>query len=157
MYAEIFAADPNSAEQVDFNQRRSSSSKKTKSRFADLLEENGRQVQKEKSFKKKNRTDHMNKTSAEKNRGRNNNEPNNAQANKELEDLKKRLKKELKLDDPQKASELALFMFENDLNLEEMLNFLNGAEFSAQDSELSAESKAELINLLNNELNAENG
>lgn len=157
MYAEIFAVDLNSADQTDFDKRRSFYSRKNKSRFADLLEENGRQVKKEKSFKKKKRADHMNKTSAEKNTGRNKNEPNNVQTNKELEDLKKRLKKELELDDPQRASELVLFMLENDLNLEEMLNFLNEAEFSAQVSELSAESKAELTNLLNTELNAENG
>ncbi|MEC9490004.1 MAG: flagellar hook-length control protein FliK [Halanaerobiales bacterium] len=148
MYAEISAVDVNSADQADFNQKRSSSSRKNKSRFADLLKENGRRVQKEKSLKKKSRAEHMNKTSAEKNTGR---------SKKELKDLKERLNKELELDDPQRASELALFMLENDLNLEELLNFFPGAGISAESSELSAENKTELTELFNTELTAENG
>lgn len=144
MYAEIFAPDLSSAEPKEFRAKNNSSPGKSQSRFEEFLEKSKLNSQSKKSLQDK----YSERFRAAKDDGL-------AGSEKELNTLKEQLAEELELDNPEQAAELALFMLENELDLQEMLDFLNGTGISEQLLELSAADRAELSELLELGLNTE--
>jgi flagellar hook-length control protein FliK len=142
MNREMFVGNLNLASQKEFSVKNNSSSEKRESKFADLMEKSRMQVQKDKAFKQNNSKQVKQKAKS-------------TESKKELETLQEKLAEELELDGSQTA-ELALFMLENELDLEEMLDFLNGSGISEKMMDLSPESRAELAEMLNLDLYYEN-